>query len=69
MAFDKKLLDILACPVCKGKLVLKQDNESQVNSLICRFDRLVYPVRDNIPVLLETEATQVSSDELQQLIN
>lgn len=47
---DKKLLDILVCPLCKGKLLLKQDE------LICRFDRLAYPIRDGIPVMLEAEA-------------
>jgi uncharacterized protein YbaR (Trm112 family) len=47
---DKKLLDILVCPLCKGKLLLKQDE------LICRFDRLAYPIRDGIPVMLEEEA-------------
>ncbi|MEP1445888.1 MAG: Trm112 family protein [Paraglaciecola sp.] len=64
MAFDKKLLDILACPVCKGKL-LYQNKQAQ---LICKFDRLVYPIRENIPVLLETEAKQLSSDDLELLL-
>jgi uncharacterized protein YbaR (Trm112 family) len=64
MAFDKKLLDILACPVCKGKL-LYQDKQMQ---LICKFDRLVYPIRENIPVLLESEAKHVSSEEMEQLL-
>ncbi|MBC3767007.1 Trm112 family protein [Neptunicella marina] len=62
MAFDKSLLTILACPVCKGKLQLSNDNE-----LICRFDKLAYPIRDNIPVLLENEARNLSSDELEQI--
>ena len=65
MAFDKKLLDILACPVCKGKL-LYQDKQSQ---LICKFDRMVYPIREHIPVLLESEAKHVSSEEMEQLLN
>jgi uncharacterized protein YbaR (Trm112 family) len=65
MAFDKKLLDILACPVCKGKL-LYQDKQAR---LICKFDRLVYPIRENIPVLLESEAKHVSSEEMEQLLN
>lgn len=64
MAFDKKLLDILACPVCKGKL-LHQNRQAQ---LVCKFDRLVYPIRENIPVLLESEARQVSSEEMEQLL-
>ncbi len=57
---DEKLLDILACPVCKGKLVYARE----ANELICRFDRLAYPIRDGIPVMLEEEARTVSSDEL-----
>ncbi|MDF2179984.1 Trm112 family protein [Aliiglaciecola sp. CAU 1673] len=61
MAFDKKLLDILACPVCKGKLDL--DNQAQM--LICRFDRLAYPIRDGIPVMLENEAKSLSLEELE----
>jgi uncharacterized protein len=49
---DTRLLDILACPACKGPVHL--DREAQV--LICRFDRLAFPVRDGIPVMLENEA-------------
>lgn len=52
MAFDKKLLDIVACPVCKGKL--EYDKEQQ--QLICNVDRLVYPIIDDIPVLLAERA-------------
>lgn len=56
---DKKLLDILACPICKGPLVyLKKNNE-----LVCKADKLAYPIRDDIPVMLEDEARQVTSDE------
>jgi uncharacterized protein YbaR (Trm112 family) len=56
---DKKLLDILACPVCKGPLLyLKEKNE-----LICKADRLAYPVRDDIPVMLEEEARVISAEE------
>ncbi|MFT5837708.1 MAG: hypothetical protein ACI9UT_000197 [Flavobacteriales bacterium] len=64
MAFDKKLLDILACPVCKGEL-LYQNKRAQ---LICKFDRLVYPIRENIPVLLESEAKHLTSEEMEQLL-
>lgn len=56
---DKKLLDILACPVCKGPLVFKKEN----NELICKADRLAYPVRDDIPVMLEEEARQLPAEE------
>jgi uncharacterized protein len=56
---DGRLLDILACPVCKGPLVTRR--EAQV--LVCRMDRLAYPVRDGIPVLLESEARQLVHDD------
>jgi uncharacterized protein YbaR (Trm112 family) len=56
---DKKLLDILACPVCKGPLIyLKEKKE-----LICKADRLAYPVRDDIPVMLEEEARVIPAGE------
>jgi uncharacterized protein YbaR (Trm112 family) len=56
---DKKLLDILVCPICKGKLVHhKADNE-----LICKLDRLAYPIRDGIPVMLPQEARELPADE------
>jgi uncharacterized protein YbaR (Trm112 family) len=63
MAFDKKLLEILACPVCKGKLQHCADKLE----LVCRFDRLAYPIREHIPVLLQVEARDVSSEELENL--
>ena len=56
---DNTLLDILACPVCKGPLVYKKDKQE----LICKVDRLAYPVRDDIPVMLEDEARQLAADE------
>jgi uncharacterized protein YbaR (Trm112 family) len=56
---DKKLLDILACPVCKGPLVYDREHEE----LICKADRLAYPVRDDIPVMLEEEARKLAVDE------
>jgi len=56
---DKKLLDILACPLCKGPLQWRQDAEM----LVCRADRLAFPVRDGIPVMLEEEARSLNSDD------
>lgn len=63
MAFDTQLLEILACPVCKGKLKYVASQ----NELICRFDRIAFPVKDNIPVLLESEARDISLEELEKL--
>ena len=65
MAFDKKLLEIIACPVCKGKLMYSEN--AQAPGLVCRFDRLVYPINDGIPVLLEEKAVAISLDELDAL--
>lgn len=56
---DKKLLDILACPVCKGPLLYKRE----AAELICKADRLAYPIRDEIPVMLEDEARPLAPDE------
>ena len=51
---DARLLDILACPVCKGPLRLAAEPGGAL--LVCRADRLGFPVRDGIPVMLEEEA-------------
>lgn len=57
---DEKLLEILACPICKGKL--KYVREPQ--ELICRFDKLAYPVRDNIPIMLVDDARRLTNNEV-----
>jgi uncharacterized protein YbaR (Trm112 family) len=56
---DKKLLEILACPVCKGPLVYRE----KAAELICKVDRLAYPIKDDIPVMLEEEARRLPADE------
>lgn len=56
---DKKIFEILVCPICKGELVYKREDKE----LICKFDKLAYPIRNNIPVMLETEARRVAMDE------
>jgi tetraacyldisaccharide 4'-kinase len=56
---DKKLLDILVCPLCKGKLVYRKEEQE----LICKVDRLAFPIHDGIPVMLEDEARQLPADE------
>ncbi len=60
---DKKLLDILVCPVTKGPLIY--DKEKQ--ELISKSARLAYPIRDDIPVMLEDEARTVNEEELEKL--
>ena len=56
---DKKLLDILVCPICKGKLVY----QAKAGELICKVDRLAFPIRDGIPVMLVEEAREMPADE------
>ncbi len=56
---DKKLLAILACPICKGKIHFNQEAQE----LICYADALAFPIRDEIPVMLENEARPLSTDE------
>jgi uncharacterized protein YbaR (Trm112 family) len=62
---DAKLLEILVCPICKGPLVhLKNERE-----LVCKGDRLAFPVRDGIPVMLEEEARTLTATEVEALRN
>lgn len=56
---DKKLLEILVCPICKGPLVYRREQQE----LICKADRLAYPVREDIPVMLEEEARPLGAEE------
>ena len=59
---DKRLLDILVCPVTKAPLEWHAD----VQELWCRASRLAYPVRDGIPVMLEDQARALSEDEVKR---
>ncbi len=59
MAFNIALLDIIACPLCKGRLKL----DKQQSRLICSFDRLAFPIKQDIPVLLATEAQELTPTE------
>ena len=56
---DARLLEILACPVCKG--TLSYQKAAQV--LVCRMDRLAYPIREAVPVMFEEEARQLAADD------
>ena len=57
MGVDPKLLEILVCPICKGKLVVRKDE------LVCKVDRLGFPIMDGIPVMLEDEARKLPPQE------
>ena len=56
MSVDHRLIALLVCPVCKGPLAMRRDLDEVPQSLICPADRLAFPIRDGIPVMLEAEA-------------
>ena len=58
---DRKLLDILVCPVTKGKLIYDKNKQE----MISKSARLAYPIRGDIPVLLEKEARTLTAEELE----
>ena len=59
VAVDRKLLDVLVCPICKSPLVYR----AQEQELVCKADRVAFPVREGIPVMLEEEARQMGPEE------
>lgn len=63
MALDPKLLELLVCPVSKASLTYKRE----LDELWCRASGLAYPIRDEIPVMLEEEARQLSAQERESL--
>ncbi len=60
---NQKLLDILACPLCKSSLIY----QPTLQELWCKADRLAFPIRDAIPVMLEEEARRLSLEEWDQV--
>ena len=58
-AIDPRLLEILVCPLCKGPLV----HRKEAAELVCRADRLAFPIKDGIPVMLEDDARKVPPEE------
>jgi uncharacterized protein len=61
-ATDHRLIELLVCPLCKGKLVMLRDAEQRPTALACHADRLAFPIRDGIPVMLEGEAQPYDPD-------
>ena len=59
---DKKLFEIIVCPVTKGPLIYDKKNQE----LISKSARLAYPIRNNIPIMLEEEARQISEEEMEK---
>ncbi len=59
---DKKLLSLLVCPVTKGSLIYDKENQEMIST----SSGLAYPIRDDIPVMLESEARELSTKEKEQ---
>jgi len=59
MPVDKKLLAILVCPICKGELTYEKENEE----LVCRAEKLAFPIQGDIPIMLESEARRLEPEE------
>lgn len=60
---DARLLDVLVCPLCKGPLVY----DKAAQELICKGDRLAFPIRDDIPIMWADQARSMSADEIAAL--
>tara|TARA_Y100001935_G_C17252032_1_gene481520 strand:- start:295 stop:474 length:180 start_codon:yes stop_codon:yes gene_type:complete len=56
---NPKLQEILVCPICKGKLIYEKKNQE----LICKVDKLAFPIKDSIPIMLAEDAREISEDE------
>ncbi|UTP72376.1 Trm112 family protein [Alteromonas sp. LMIT006] len=68
--FERNLLNVLACPMCKGKLVLhlsQVGEQSEKQELVCRFDKVAFPIYDGIPKLLTSEARSLTLKELEKV--
>ena len=60
---DARLLETLVCPLCKGPLDYLRENQE----LVCKPDRLAFPIRDDIPVMLAEEARVLKAEEVDAL--
>ena len=60
---DAKLLEILVCPLCKSPLLYRKTEQE----LICKADRLAFPIQDDIPVMLADEARKLTPEEAEKL--
>jgi len=62
---DHRLIDLLVCPLCKGPLTMERSADGKLREFVCAADRLAFPIRDGIPVMLEDEARRLSADEIE----
>jgi len=61
MSLDHRLIELLVCPICKGPLQMRRDGELKPLDLACPVDRLAFPIRDGMPVMLESEAVALDA--------
>jgi uncharacterized protein YbaR (Trm112 family) len=61
MTLDHRLIDLLVCPLCKGPLTMQHDTTARTRELVCLADKLAFPIRDGIPVMLESEARSLDA--------
>ena len=61
MSLDHRLIDLLICPICKGPLTALRNADNRLAELCCAPDRLAFPIRDGIPIMLEAEARSLVS--------
>jgi uncharacterized protein YbaR (Trm112 family) len=59
---DHRLIELLVCPICKGKLTLLRDAQQRGTALACAADRLAFPIRDGIPMMVDSEAQAYDPD-------
>ena len=59
---DSRLLDIVACPICRGKLKFDKANQE----LICKLDALAFQIHDDIPLMIAEQARKLSHDEVEK---
>ncbi|MBS0441974.1 MAG: Trm112 family protein [Proteobacteria bacterium] len=59
---ETRLLELLVCPICKGPLEHRRPPADERHELVCHADHLAFPVRDGIPVMLESEARSLGSE-------
>ncbi len=60
MTLDHRLLELLVCPLCKSPLELLRDDAGRPSELLCKADALAFPIRDGLPLMLESEARSVA---------
>lgn len=58
MPLNHKILDVIACPVCKGKLAYDKDNQE----LICKFHKVAFPIEDGVPIMLVSRARPINQE-------